>query len=117
MDRRVKVKLFLMLSMNNISCWNVRGFNPSFKMKDMVDLIRENKIGLCGIVETRVAKNRVNSVFNKMFRRWKWMSNVEKCEKNCRIVLGWDPGAYVVTSLFDTDQVMHCVVEQLSSGN
>lgn len=81
----------IMVLMNNLSCWNVRGFNQPFKLQEMKDLFRENKIGLCGILETRFAKNRVTGKFNNLFRNWEWFSNVESCSKNCRIVVGWDP--------------------------
>lgn len=101
--------------MNKISCWNVRGFNQPFKSKEMKKLIRENNIGLCGIIETRVAKHRVGDTFNKFFRRWDWFSNVESCLKNCRIVVGWDPNSFEVMHLFETDQVIHCLVKQKCS--
>lgn len=101
--------------MNSISCWNVRGFNQPFKVREMKDLIRENNIGICAIVETRVAKKRVGGIFSKLFRQWEWFSNVESCSKNCRIVVGWDPNCFEVMKLFETEQVIHCLVKQKSS--
>ncbi|KAK1347352.1 hypothetical protein POM88_055042 [Heracleum sosnowskyi] len=82
----------------------------------MKELLRDNKVGLCSILETRVAKTRVGKVFNNMFRHWIWFSNVESCAKNCRIVVGWDPNFFEVMHLFETDQVIHCLVKQKSSG-
>ncbi|KAK1381256.1 hypothetical protein POM88_028000 [Heracleum sosnowskyi] len=32
-------------------------------------------------------------------------------------VIGWDPGQYDVMELFTTDQVIHCLVNQISSGD
>lgn len=86
-------------------------------MKELTDLIRVNKIGLCSVLETHVARHNVKSVFNKMFRRWPWMSDSEHCMKGCRIVIGWDPNQYDVMEMFTTDQVIHCLVKQISSGD
>lgn len=101
--------------MNNLTCWNVRGFNQPFKIKELKELFRENNIGLCGILETRVAKNRVIGKFNNLFRNWEWFSNVQSCSKNCRIVVGWDPRFFEVIHLFETDQVIHCLVTNKQS--
>lgn len=98
--------------MSNLFCWNVRGFNQPFKRKEVWDLIRENNVGICCILETHVNKRKVGSVFNKMFRNWSWISNSELCNKGSRIVLGWDENFFEVMMLFSTDQVIHCLVTQ-----
>ncbi|KAK1354982.1 hypothetical protein POM88_048238 [Heracleum sosnowskyi] len=45
-----------------------------------------------------------------------WMSSSEYCLKGCRIMVGWDTNRYDVMEMFMIDQVMHCLVKQLSSG-
>lgn len=101
--------------MSSLACWNVRGFNQPFKRKEVRDLIRENNVGICGMLETHVAKRNVDSVFNKMFRNWSWISNSEMCNKGCRIVLGWDVNLFEVMMMFTTDQVIHCLVTTKTS--
>lgn len=101
--------------MNKLICWNVRGFNQPFKRRELKELISVNKIGFCGILETHVAKDRVDKVFNSMFRKWSWTSNSIHSKKGCRIVIGWDPSQFV-TFMFSEEQVIHCVVQQVSDG-
>lgn len=55
-------------------------------------------------------------MFNGLFCRWEWCSNAEQSSKGCRIVVGWDPLHYEVMVIFNTSQVLHCVVKQISSG-
>lgn len=101
--------------MSNFACWNVRGFNQPFKRKEVRDLIRENKVGVCCMLETHVAKKRVDSVFTKLFRNWDWLSNSEACDKGCRIVIGWDENCFEVMMLFSSEQVIHCLMTEKSS--
>lgn len=82
----------------------------------MRELIRGNKIGLCGIVVTHVAKNRMSIMFNGLFRRWEWVSNSDQSSRGCRIVVAWDPLQYDVRIIINTNQVLHCVVKQIASG-
>lgn len=102
--------------MNSIACWNVRGFNQPFKSKEVRNLIRENEIGLCCILETHVSKKKLNSVFTRLFRDWKWTSNSDLCFKGSRIVIGWDDSVFELMSMFSTDQVIHCLVSDKRSS-
>lgn len=101
--------------MSTIACWNVRGFNQPFKRKEVRELIRVYGIGFCAILETHVDRKNVELVFNKLFNRWHWTSNMDFCEKGCRIVLGWDTSHFDVMEMFSTSQVMHCLVKQMST--
>lgn len=101
--------------MDKLAFWNVRGFNQPSKRKEVADLIIDNQIGLCALIETHVAKSRVNNAFNRMFRGWDWFSNSEYCLKGCRIVVGWNPDYFDVLEIISTDQVIHCVVTILES--
>ncbi|XP_063950151.1 uncharacterized protein LOC135152905 [Daucus carota subsp. sativus] len=103
--------------MDKLAFWNVRGFNQPSKRKEVADLILDNQVGLCALIETHVAKGRVNNVFNRMFRGWDWLSNSEHCLKGCRIVIGWNPLLFDVLEILSTDQVIHCVVTELESKN
>lgn len=103
--------------MSNILCWNVRGFNQPFKSKEVKNLIKSRGIGLCGLVETHVAKVREVDIFNRMFRGWEWVSNSALCNRGTRIVIGWDPRRFEVLVLYSEKQVVHCLVKVLESHN
>ncbi|WOG90545.1 hypothetical protein DCAR_0309789 [Daucus carota subsp. sativus] len=91
------------------------GFNQPSKRKEVSDLILDNQVGLCALIETHVAKGRVNNVFNRMFREWDWISNSDYCLKGCRIVIGWNPAVFDVLEIISSDQVIHCVVTDLET--
>lgn len=76
----------------------------------MLELLRENNIGMYGIIETQMAKKGVDSLFNSMFRHWNWLSNAPDYFNRCRIVIGWNTDFFEVMSLFSTDQLIHCLV-------
>lgn len=101
--------------MNNFMCWNIRGFNQPFKSKEVKNVIRNENIGLCSLLETHVAKQRETRIFNKMFRGWEWVSNAALCSRGCRIVIGWDPEKFEVTVLFSESQVIHCLVKMVEA--
>ena len=107
--------LFIVIFMDKLAFRNVRGFNQPLKRKEVAHLIVENQLGFCALIETHVAKSRVNNIFNKMFRGWDWFSNSEFCLKGCRIVVGWNPDYYDVLEIISTDQVIYCVVTNLDS--
>ncbi|XP_074338858.1 uncharacterized protein LOC141677024 [Apium graveolens] len=57
----------------------------------------------------------VKNIFNRLFRRWDWISNYLYCSRGCRIVLGWNPDVFDVLEIFTADQVIYCVVTILES--
>ncbi|KAL8091333.1 hypothetical protein AgCh_033807 [Apium graveolens] len=101
--------------MDKLAFWNVRGFNNPIKRKEVTNLIINNQVGLCALIETHVAKGRVKNVFDRMFRNWDWFSNSVYCRRGCRIVVGWNPVLFDVVEIISTDQVIHCVVTELES--
>lgn len=52
--------------MDKVLVWNIRGNDPN-KQRDLKLFCHENKIGLCGLVETKIKVNKVNSVLLKLF--------------------------------------------------
>ncbi|XP_074370861.1 uncharacterized protein LOC141712003 [Apium graveolens] len=96
--------------------WNVRGFNNPLKRKEVVNLIIDNQVGLCALIETHVARGRVKNIFDRLFRSWDWISNSAYCRRGCKIVVGWNPALFDVVEIISTDQVMHCVVTDLESN-
>lgn len=74
----------------NIIVWNVRGFNLPSREKKMLNLIQEKKIGLFGVIETRVKVENKSRVMDLMGNKWKWCDNYNN-DPTSRIIVGWDP--------------------------
>ncbi|GJW40603.1 putative ribonuclease H-like domain-containing protein, partial [Tanacetum coccineum] len=45
-----------------------------------------------------------------VFRYWEWISNVNLCNKGCRIILGWNKDVVDVMIVAQTNQAMHAKV-------
>ncbi|KAJ0021146.1 hypothetical protein Pint_31804 [Pistacia integerrima] len=102
--------------MSKIASWNVRGLNQPTKQKEVRVFMNYIQIGLCALLETRIAYPKIHSVFDKVFCRWHWISNAEYGSRGCRIVIGWDPEEYYVNLQDMSDQSVHCWV-QAKSGS
>ena len=50
-----------------ILIWNVRGINDPFKQKSMVAKIRQLKIQLVCLLETRIKENKSQSIVDRYF--------------------------------------------------
>ena len=42
-----------------IYCWNVRGLNSPLKQYEVVNLMKKNKLDVCGLIETKLASSIV----------------------------------------------------------
>ena len=40
--------------MMSIGVWNIRGLNKAVKQKEVIDVIKDNNLGICDVVETHV---------------------------------------------------------------
>ncbi|GJU58679.1 hypothetical protein Tco_1236445 [Tanacetum coccineum] len=54
------------------------------------------------------SKSKVEEM--KVFRNWEWTSNVNLCNKGCRIILGWNKDVVDVVVMAQTDQAIHAKV-------
>jgi len=48
--------------MNNLASWNIWGLNWPNKQEDVKIFLHENKIGLVGLLETKIKENKVEKV-------------------------------------------------------
>lgn len=55
--------------MDRICFWNVRGFNYFRKQKDVLEILKKNKIGLYGFVEIKLNGKNIGNVISNMFGR------------------------------------------------
>lgn len=93
--------------MISFGCWNIRGLNRPLKQKEVRQVVSDNKLSLCAILESHVDVSSLFKVCKGVFSNWDWTSNAVKCDKGTRIILGWDPTTFEVMVIDQTDQVMH----------
>ncbi|GJV93644.1 RNA-directed DNA polymerase, eukaryota, reverse transcriptase zinc-binding domain protein [Tanacetum coccineum] len=62
--------------MYNLASWNIRGMNQAPKQKELRQVIFENNLFLCAILESHVADLKIQDLCSKVFKRWNWTSNV-----------------------------------------
>ncbi|XP_022040576.1 uncharacterized protein LOC110943128 [Helianthus annuus] len=96
--------------MGSVASWNIRGLNRSLKQKEVRQVVMDNHVQVCAIMETHVNTANVTKVCQKVFTSWMWNSNASCCVKGTRIMLGWDPNMADVMVLAQTDQVVHTQV-------
>ena len=73
----------------NFLVWNVRGLNDLIKQKIVVSKIRELKIYLVCLLETRVKEQNMGVIHRKHFQGWQVLHNYLNIARNGRIWLLW----------------------------
>ncbi|GJV18295.1 hypothetical protein Tco_1367315 [Tanacetum coccineum] len=66
---------------------------------------------VCGILESHVDISSLSRVCSKVFRSWDWISNVNHCDKGCRIIVGWNKDVVDVMVVAQTSQVVHVKIK------
>lgn len=103
------------MTMVNIICWNVRGLNNPNKQRDVALFYRENKGGLCVLVETKIKKECETEKLSSMFIGWKTFVNHDS-HHYARICFLWDDSLFLVDIMNETDQVVHSRVTIKRTG-
>ncbi|PWA56013.1 RNA-directed DNA polymerase, eukaryota, Reverse transcriptase zinc-binding domain protein [Artemisia annua] len=103
-----------MLSANEVQAsWNIRSLNPKKKQKEVVNLIREENIQICAILETHVKPDKLSKVVQNVFGRWNWVSNISDSPKGCRILVGWDQNKVNLAVVNKSGQQILCGIETI----
>ncbi|GJR67116.1 RNA-directed DNA polymerase, eukaryota, reverse transcriptase zinc-binding domain protein [Tanacetum coccineum] len=68
------------------------------------EVIFENNLCLCAILESHVANSNLQDLCSKVFKHWQWTSNGSLCVKGSRIILGWNPDIVNVVVISSNDQ-------------
>lgn len=98
------VNLYPSLGMVNLLCWNIRGLNGPNKQKEVKLLCSKENIGLVGLLETKIKRNKIENVARSMFGGWEYITNLES-HHNGRIWLSWRPDYYKVIPITSSVQV------------
>ncbi|PWA45510.1 RNA-directed DNA polymerase, eukaryota, Reverse transcriptase zinc-binding domain protein [Artemisia annua] len=93
--------------MFNIASWNIRGLNHTPKQSEVQQVVNENNLSVCAILESHVDIMALSKVCSNMFRSWEWSSNASMCVKGCRIILGWNKDVVDVLVVAQSNQAMH----------
>ncbi|XP_074299412.1 uncharacterized protein LOC141630503 [Silene latifolia] len=101
--------------MVNIGFWNVRGINKWNKQGDIRRFLHINKIGLFGLVETRVKIKNKARIQDGFGRPWQIIDNSE-IKDSGRIWLLWDSSQILVQCIKKELQVIHAQVTNLVTG-
>ncbi|PWA85577.1 hypothetical protein CTI12_AA064980 [Artemisia annua] len=65
---------------------------------------------VCAVLETRLKSKNLQAICDRVYQSWEWLSNMEKCNKGCRIVIGWDQQEVNVQLINRTSQSIFCVI-------
>ncbi|GKA15175.1 sodium/hydrogen exchanger 6 [Tanacetum coccineum] len=93
--------------MFSIASWNIRGLNRSPKQKKVRQVVNENNLSVCAILESHIDVAVVFDTCKKVCSRWKWTSNWSLYSKDSQIILGWNDDLVDVMIMAQTNQVMH----------
>ncbi|GKC42509.1 zinc knuckle CX2CX4HX4C containing protein [Tanacetum coccineum] len=66
------------------------GLNRSPKQKEVRQVVNENNLSVCAILESHVDVATIYDTCKKVCSRWKWTSNGSLCSKGSRIILRWN---------------------------
>lgn len=89
--------------------WNIRGFNDPQKLIELKKLLKEFKINIVGLLETKVKYRNFANFSKKFGTAWKWTHNYDYSSRG-RIWLGWNSNDLIVDILMVTVQLIHCKV-------
>jgi len=102
--------------MYKFASWNIRGMNQPPKQKEVRQVLSENKLSVCAILESHVAVGNLQMLCSNVFSSWQWTSNSSMCSKSPRIILGWNPVEVDLMVVSCSDQVIHAQVRLKDNG-
>lgn len=94
--------------MDRIAFWNVRGLHAPNKQRELAFLCNKNKIGLLGMIESKMKTKEMCSY--KFFRDWRMENNLHS-HPGGRIWVLWRPQEYEVVVLMEHAQFLHLRVK------
>lgn len=80
----------LLVAIDRIISWNVRGINTQRKQNEVRSLIQSHGVGVVGLLETKVPPSKLGALYINMFSGWCFTSNSSIC-KGRRVIVVWNP--------------------------
>nr|GEX03552.1 hypothetical protein [Tanacetum cinerariifolium] len=84
-----------------IAAWNIRGLGKLSKQNVVKNLLNDEKLGVCVVLETKLKGPKVKRIRDIVFSRWSWLDNAHCCSKGCRIMVGWNNNKFKEETLAD----------------
>lgn len=104
------------MTMDRIIIWNVMGINNQQKQQDVKkQILAFNKVGLVGLLETKVNPQNMGVRYQIVFEGWCFSLN-STYHLGGRVVIAWNPGSFSMNILFCSSQIIHCYVVRTGSG-
>ncbi|GKB17128.1 RNA-directed DNA polymerase, eukaryota, reverse transcriptase zinc-binding domain protein [Tanacetum coccineum] len=83
------------------------GMNLSPKQNEVRQVIFENNLSVCAILESHVAESNLDRMCKFVFNHWDWVSNAMTSTKGTRIIVGWNRNDVDVTVIHQESQAVH----------
>lgn len=71
-----------------IGSWNIRGLSTSNKQTEIRNFIEDESLNFCAVLETHIKQKKLYKIGNDIFGNWEWVTNMQYCDKGCRIMVG-----------------------------
>ncbi|GKB31530.1 RNA-directed DNA polymerase, eukaryota, reverse transcriptase zinc-binding domain protein, partial [Tanacetum coccineum] len=94
-----------------IGCWNIRGLGTSDKQIKVKKFIKDERLSLCSVIETRLKSKKLQSIGDSIFKNWEWVNNMLHCDKGCRIIIGWNSDLINHNVIHYCKQSMLCKID------
>ncbi|GKG22304.1 RNA-directed DNA polymerase, eukaryota, reverse transcriptase zinc-binding domain protein, partial [Tanacetum coccineum] len=91
----------------HVASWNIRGMNLSPKQNEVRQVIFENNLSVCAILESHVAKSNLDRMCKFVFNHWDWVYNAMTSTKGTQIIVGWNRNDVDVTVIHQDSQAVH----------
>nr|GEW88054.1 RNA-directed DNA polymerase, eukaryota, reverse transcriptase zinc-binding domain protein [Tanacetum cinerariifolium] len=90
---------------------NGTGLGKVCKQNAVKNLIADEKISICAILETRLKDSKVRKIGDRLFGRWNWYNNAIECIRGCKTLIGWDTYKVQCMIVHASDQAVLCLFE------
>jgi len=101
--------------MDNIISWNIRGLNWPNKQEDLKAFLHSYRVGMVGLIETKIKQINDNVIAARTFAGWRWDNNSTPSIKG-RLWIAWQRRYYKVQILQKCSQFIHSYATQVSTG-
>ncbi|XP_062080108.1 uncharacterized protein LOC133784851 [Humulus lupulus] len=88
--------------------WNVRGLNEVNKHSPVSDLCKTYRIGVGGLLETKLKGSKISRFVDLQFPNWDYYTSPEI---EGRLLIVWRKSFVKVTILEESNQYIHCLVK------
>lgn len=96
--------------------WNVRGLHKPQKQAAVRELVRNKKVDLLGLVETKLSFSSLRILLSNHFAGWNVINNFDLVPGG-RILLLWNPAKIDVVTIIREKQVIHTTISCLVTNN